>query len=69
MPELSRELESLHALILKTPVPERCALQPALDDLIARMERAGIKVPVAIRSLNDELCDEAIEAQFENMPV
>lgn len=48
---------------------QRLHLQPELARMVESMERAGMPVPAQVRSLNDQLLDEAIEARFDNLPV
>ena len=69
MKNLGQDLEDLRARLLATDPDKRYELQPALDRLIDQMDAAGLDVPAAIRTLNDDLSDEAIEAQFDNLPV
>jgi hypothetical protein len=69
MSRLSEELGALHREILSKGENERLLLQPRLGRLIERLDAAGEVVPAGIRTLNDELSDEVIEAQFDNMPV
>lgn len=47
----------------------RLALQPELSRVLQRLKADGQVVPVRLRRLNTVLCDEAIEAWFDNMPV
>lgn len=48
---------------------QRLELQPELSRVIDRMQRSGEPVPTRLRNLNAQLCDEAIEARFDNLPV
>ncbi len=62
----------LHALLLEikaTNRADRCALQPRLDRLIREMKAQALPVAPDTRVLNTKLRDEAIEAQFDNLPV
>lgn len=69
MKDMKNDLNALRARILDTPEDQRYLLQPELDRLIDRMQAAGLDVPATVRTLNEELSDEAIEAQFDNLPV
>lgn len=60
--ELSRRIAAL-------PEAERVACRPELHALIERAEAAGLHLPEAARALDEELSDEAIEAQFDNLPL
>ncbi len=69
MKDMKNDLDALRARIFDTPEDQRYLLQPELDRLIDRMQAAGLDVPATVRTLNEELSDEAIEAQFDNLPV
>lgn len=47
----------------------RLELQPALSHVIAKLRMSGTKIPTRLMRLDAALCDEAIEARFDNMPV
>lgn len=55
--------------IKSCPPEKRYKLQPKLDSWITAKKIVGESVPAAARQLNQELRDEAIEAQFDNFPV
>lgn len=69
MSKLSREIKQLHRQILDLKEGERYRLQPRLAGLLGQMRNAGEPVPAEMQRLNETLLDEAIEAQFDNMPV
>ena len=69
MKKLSQEIKQLHRQILELGESERYRLQPRLAGLLGQMRHAGEPVPADMQRLNEALLDEAIEAQFENMPV
>jgi len=69
MTALTSELSALHRQILRESAARRYYHQPRLARLIERMEARGESVPSDIRCLNEELVNDAIEAQFDNMPV
>ncbi|MFQ6551843.1 hypothetical protein AAD018_005780 [Aestuariibius insulae] len=48
---------------------DRTSLQPRLHRVIIEMDQKRMAVPIRARRLNASLRDEAIEAQFDNMPV
>jgi hypothetical protein len=48
---------------------KRLALQPELSRIIRCLKADGQQVPPQLSRLNNALCDEAIEAWFDNMPV
>lgn len=55
--------------ILQCPEAERYRLQPKLDRVIRRLKAEGAPVPKEARQLNHELRAEAVEAQFDNVPI
>lgn len=63
------EMHRLHRQIMSMDEGKRHILQPQLDTVIARMKHSGAAVPHDITQLNNALLDEAIEAQFDNLPV
>ena len=69
MNRLSQEIKQLHRQILDLGECERYRLQPRLAGLLGQMRHAGERVPPDMMRLNELLLDEAIEAQFENMPI
>ncbi len=69
MKVLSQEIKRLHRQILDLNACERYRMQPRLAGLLGQMRQAGEPVPADMVRLNETLLDEAIEAQFENMPV
>ncbi|KZY35400.1 hypothetical protein A3731_17505 [Roseovarius sp. HI0049] len=69
MTTLTDDMHRLHSRILDTEEDRRYLFRPRLTEMIDRMEDAGERVPARIRDLHEELTAEAIEAQFDNMPV
>ena len=69
MADLKGELQQLHQQILDLPSENRFKLQPQLNRKIEELEAAGEPVAAELRWLNEELLNDAIEAQFDNMPV
>ncbi len=69
MTGLATDLERLHQDILRCAPEKRFTFQAQLARLIDAMEAHDIPVPTHILDLNEELEAEAIEAQFDNMPV
>lgn len=63
------EWMKLKDAISKCPESERYLMQPKLDDVIRRLKAEGAPIPVEVRQLNSELQAEAVEAQFDNVPV
>lgn len=69
MSNLNSRLDLLIHKIKQESPSARFRLQPQLDRLITEIEAQGRRVAFHTRQLNDELRYEAIEAQFDNMPV
>ena len=59
---MEKQIESANALA-------RLAIQPEFHRLLQRIRADGGKVPFRLRRLEAMLCEEATEAQFDNMPV
>lgn len=66
---LLEEIKLVRRQIRDLEAADRYRLQPRLAGLLGQLRTAGQPVPSELRRLNDELLDEAIEAQFDNMPV
>lgn len=47
----------------------RYRLQPQFNRLLGEMRGAGRPVPQRLNDLNAALIDEAVEAQFDNLPL
>lgn len=69
MTTLPEDLNRLYDRIVDTDEGRRYLFQPQLSEMIERMETAGQPVPARIRDLHEDLTADAIEAQFDNMPV
>ncbi|MEQ9259867.1 MAG: hypothetical protein RIG84_12315 [Roseovarius sp.] len=69
MNEISRKLQELHDAILSADAEARRSLQPELAEMIADCEAKGAHVPAQIHELNEDLLADAMEAQFDNIPL
>lgn len=69
MKNLDTRLDLLIHKIKQESPSARFRLQPQLGRLIIEMEEQGSTVQRRTKLLNEELLNEAIEAQFDNMPV
>lgn len=69
MTNLNSRLDLLIHKIKQESPSARFRLQPQLNRLITEFEAEGMKVRRDTRLLNEELQIEAIEAQFDNVPV
>ncbi len=67
--ELFHTAEQLEQKIKAANLSKRIQLQPELSKVLARIQAEGEQVPLRLRRLDATLCDEAIEARFDNMPV
>lgn len=69
MTTLETEIDTLHATIKRADPDTRHVHEPELRHLIERMRDADLAVPVRAVELHEMLLSEAIEAEFDNMPV
>lgn len=69
MTDFGTELDRLTRRIKAEAPQARYRHQPQLRQLIQKMEAEGRQVPKPARNLHQELVCEAIEAQFDNLPV
>lgn len=69
MTHLDAELDRLERLIGGAAPETRYRHEPQLRHVIARLREDGRAVPDRIRALHATLLSEAIEAEFDNMPV
>lgn len=67
--EWTRTAEDLVKRIARANDAGRIALQPQLAEVLRRMEVDGEPIPARLRNLDEELTSEAIEAQFDNVPL
>ncbi|WP_294608964.1 hypothetical protein [uncultured Roseovarius sp.] len=63
------ELMHLQQKIAKAGGETRYRYEPQVRRVIERLNAEGQTVPEAAKRLHHELLSEAIEAQFDNMPV
>lgn len=69
MTDLTKQLEALVLRINASEPITRFQYHGQLHQLINKMELHGIPVKNRTRQLDEELQNDAIEAQFDNMPV
>ncbi len=67
--DLYTEAEQLEQRLRGACLNTRLALQPSVSRVIDRMKAQGVQVPPRLRRLDAALCEDAVEAQFDNMPV
>lgn len=66
---LYSEAEKLEKKLNGACLDTRLALQPSLTKVIERMRQEGMHVPSRLRQLDAALCEDAMEARFDNLPV
>jgi hypothetical protein len=69
MQQFDAELDRLQTMIGAAAPEARYRHEPQLRRAIARLREDGRAVPERIRALHATLLSEAIEAEFDNMPV
>lgn len=67
--DLYCEAEQLEEKLKGASLDTRLRLQPSVSKVIEKMRAQGIHVPSKLRSLDAALCEDAIEARFDNLPV
>lgn len=63
------EVDNLAAQIRAASPEERVKLQPGFGRALQQMEQSGKTVPARLRNLHEQLLEEAIEDQFDNLPI
>ncbi|WP_377186376.1 hypothetical protein [Ruegeria meonggei] len=66
---LYSEAEQLERKIQGACLDTRLALQPSFAKVIDRMRQQGVRVPSRLRRLDAALCEDAMEARFDNLPI
>lgn len=69
MTNLEAELDRLQSLIGAAALDTRYKHEPQLRRVILGLRGEGRTVPARIKALHETLLSEAIEAEFDNMPV
>ncbi len=67
--ELKKTAENLELKIAGAEAATRLALQPQFSKVLGKIAAEGEPIPTRMRQLDAALVEEAIEAQFDNMPV
>lgn len=67
--EYLTQAEDLELKIAQCSGDQRLALQPKLSETIQKMSENGETIPRRLARLEASLSDEAVEAQFDNMPI
>lgn len=66
---LYSEAEQLQEKLKGACLNTRLALQPSVTKVIERMRQEGMHIPLGLRQLDAALCEDAMEARFDNLPV
>lgn len=66
---LYSEAERLEQKLENACLDTRLQLQPSVSKVIARMRQQGMHIPSKLRRLDAALCEDAMEAQFDNLPI
>lgn len=67
--DLMKEAETLEQKLTGADLDLRLALQPRLSFVVDRLRVEGAEIPSRLRRLDAALAEEAVEAQFDNMPI
>lgn len=63
------EAQQLEQKLQNACLDTRLALQPSFSKIVDRMRQQGMHVPSRIRRLDAALCEDAMEARFDNLPI
>lgn len=66
---LYSEAEQLEQKLQGASLDTRIALQPSVSKVIERMRMEGVHIPARLRRLDAALCEDVMEARFDNLPV
>lgn len=66
---LYSEAENLEKKLKGAGLDTRLQLQPSFAKVIERMRQQGMRVPSRLRQLDAALCEDAMEARFDNLPI
>ncbi len=67
--DLLKEAEQLEQKLDGADLNLRLQLQPRLSLVVDRLRAEGAEIPRHLRHLDSVLAEEAVEAQFDNMPI
>ena len=67
--ELRKAASGIEAEVARASFARRCAMQPAVQNMVRQFEAEGLAVPASLKALDDALMQDVIEARFDNMPV
>lgn len=67
--ELYFEAEQLERKLRGANLETRLVLQPSVTKVIERMHAKGMNIPSRFKRLDAALLEDAVEAQFDNVPI
>lgn len=67
--ELISQIAKLEAGIASANSAQFLDLQPKLHGLLTDLAKQGYLIPARLRDLDHNLEDDAVEAQFDNLPL
>ncbi len=67
--DLYTEAERLERKLNGACLDTRLALQPSVSKVLDKMRSQGVQIPSRLRRLDAALCEDALEARFDNMPI
>ena len=67
--DLYTEAERLEEKLCGACLETRLELQPSVSKVLDKMRAHGVQIPSRLRRLDAALCEDALEARFDNMPV
>ena len=67
--EILQRAEQLAAQIRQHTGEARLSFHPEFSRLLSRLRIEGVPVSRSFRQLDEELCEQEVESQFDNMPV
>lgn len=69
MIDLKAEIDTIQSLVDQADPDTRFRHEPELRHMIERLRANDVAVPADVKRLHQILLSEAIEAQFDNLPV
>lgn len=67
--KLFSEVEQLEKQLKGACLEARLALQPDVTRVLERMRQQGVQIPARLRQLDAALCEDVMEARFDNLPI
>ncbi len=67
--DLFTEAERLEQKLNGAGLETRLELQPHVSMVLDKMRAQGVQIPSRLRRLDAALCEDVLEARFDNMPI